>query len=126
MVFEVASARSLDAIDSALKEASARHKFGILGVHDLREKMHEKGVEFSSDCLVYEVCNPQQAKRVLENDAAISTALPCRISVYGRPGAYKIATLVPTALLQAFGAVGIESVAKEVENDLLAIIREAA
>jgi len=36
--------------------------------------------------VVYEVCNPDIAKKVLETKGAISTALPCRISVYSEGG----------------------------------------
>jgi uncharacterized protein (DUF302 family) len=45
--------------------------------------MKKKGVEFNDDCWIYEVCNPVQAKEVLAANGAVSTALPCRISVYG-------------------------------------------
>jgi uncharacterized protein (DUF302 family) len=44
--------------------------------------MAKKGVEFSKECLTYEVCNPFQAKKVLEANPSISTALPCRIAVF--------------------------------------------
>ena len=75
----------------------ARHKFGVLGVHDLKAKMAEKGVEFARECRIYEVCNPQQARRVLERNMEISTALPCRVSVYEEGGITKLATIKPTA-----------------------------
>ena len=55
-------------------------------MHDLRAKMTEKGVEFTRECRIYEVCNPQQAKKVLEKNMEISTALPRRISVYEEGG----------------------------------------
>jgi uncharacterized protein (DUF302 family) len=51
-------------------------------VRDLRSKLREKGIDFNRDCFIYEVCNPQRAKKVLEVNAEISTALPCRISIY--------------------------------------------
>ncbi len=82
MVYRVQSKKSISEVARDLEAASQRHKFGILMVHDLKAKMKEKGVEFDRDCLIFEVCNPQQAKKVLEKNAEISTALPCRISVY--------------------------------------------
>ncbi|MCP5110873.1 MAG: DUF302 domain-containing protein, partial [bacterium] len=82
MLFEIATAKTLDQIDRGLTEAAARHKFGIITTHNLKDKMNEKGVEFNGECLIYEVCNPHQAKKVLEANGAVSTALPCRISVY--------------------------------------------
>jgi uncharacterized protein (DUF302 family) len=99
-----------------LRESAARHKFGVIAVHDLKEAMEKKGVSFTGTCLVYEVCNPVQAKQVLEANGAFSTVLPCRISIYGSEKNYRIATVLPTALVTLFESHNLESVAKEVEQ----------
>jgi uncharacterized protein (DUF302 family) len=126
VVFEVQSTKDLAAIDSALHEAAARHKFGVLTVHDLQETMRKKGVDFGRECRIYEVCNPHQAKAVLEANPSISTALPCRISVYSSDGGYTLATIRPTALMQSFDAPDVAAVAREVEDVLTAMMNEAA
>jgi len=126
MLFEVTSTKSLDEIGRGLEEAAARHKFGIIATHDLKETMRNKGVEFAGECRIYEVCNPHQAKKVLEADGSISTALPCRISVYRAGEQYRIATLLPTALMKMFGKPELEPVAREVEAVIKAMIEEAA
>lgn len=82
-------------VGEKLAAAAAVNKFGVLGTHDLRQKMADKGVEFHGQCLIFEVCNPMQAKQVLEADPSISTALPCRISVYEEGGKVKVATIKP-------------------------------
>lgn len=126
MLYEVASDKTLDAIDRGLQEAAARYKFGILTIHNLKETMAKKGVEFAGECLVYEVCNPHQAKKVLEVNGAVSTALPCRISVYRSGDRYKLATILPTALMKLFGSPELEPVAKEVEDVIVAMMQAAA
>lgn len=126
MVHTVPSHRTLDEIEQALQASAARHKFGILATHDLRETMRKKGVEFNNDCRIYEVCNPVQAKKVLEANGAVSTALPCRISVYGTPGGYTLATLLPTQVMQMFGSPGLGEVAQEVETVLKEMMADAA
>lgn len=126
MVYRVQSKKNLSEVARDLEAASQRHKFGVMGVHDLKAKMQEKGVEFDRDCLIFEVCNPQQAKKVLERNAEISTALPCRISVFQEGEDVVLATLRPTAMLDIFGAAGLEPVAKEVEEAIFAIMQEAA
>lgn len=126
MLYEIESKKSLAEIGRGLEEAAARHKFGILGFHDLKKKMDEKGVEFAGECVIYEVCNPMQAKKVLEANGAISTALPCRISVYRSGGGYKIATILPTAMLGLFRTPGLEPVAREVEDVIVAMMKESA
>lgn len=127
MIFEVSSSKSLEQIDSALKDSAVRHQFGVIAVHDLKAKMKEKGVDFSKECMIYEICNPRQAKRVLEADASLSTVLPCRISVYGAAGSYRLATLLPTKLMQVFDSPeDMQKVAREVEDVIVQIIRDAA
>lgn len=125
-MFELTSQKSLEAIDRDLREAAARHKFGVIAVHNLKETMANKGVAFEGECLIYEICNPHQAKRVLEANGAVSAALPCRISVYRAEGGYKLATLLPSGLMQIFGDAQLAPAAQEVEADILAMMREAA
>lgn len=126
MLYTVESKKSLPDIERGLEEAAARHKFGILTIHDLRATMNKKGVPFDRDCRIFEVCNPVQAKKVLEANGAVSTALPCRISVYQSPHGYTLATLLPTALMKMFGTAELEPVAQEVEGVIKAMMQEAA
>ncbi len=126
MLYEVTTDKALCEIEAGLQESAARHQFGILTVHDLKATMAKKGVEFDGECVIYEVCNPHQAKKVLEENGAVSTALPCRISVYEKDGERRIATLLPTALIGMFGSPALEPVAREVEDSIKAIMVEAA
>jgi len=126
MLYQVESRKTLREVGRGLEAAAEKYKFGILAVHDLKAKMQEKGVDFDRDCLIYEVCNPQQAKKVLEANAAISTALPCRISVYSEGAGVTLATLRPTALVEMFQTPGLRGVAEEVEAVILKIMHEAA
>ena len=126
MLHIVESRKPVDRVARELEAAVVRHKFGVLGVHDLKAKMADKGVAFDRECRVFEVCNPQQAKKVLETNLEISTALPCRISVYEEGGITKLATIKPTAMLALYSAAGLESVARDVEVALEAIMAEAA
>ena len=126
MLYIKTTSISVDAMDERLKAAAGNHQFGVLNVTDLREKMRSKGVEFPSACKVYDICNPHRAKAVLESKMEISTALPCRISVYEEKGETKVATLLPTKVLGLYEVDGLDSIAAEVESDLIAIINEAA
>jgi uncharacterized protein (DUF302 family) len=109
-----------------LHAAVAAHEFGVLGQIDLQAKMVEKGVPFDHPCVVLEVCNPHQAKRVLETNMDVSTALPCRISVYEEAGRVTIATIKPTAMIAMYeGHETILPVAQDVERTLVSIIADA-
>src|SRR5262245_63849370 len=126
MLHIVESSKPLARVIPDLEQAVARHKFGVLGVHDLKAKMAEKGVPFARECRIFEVCNPHQAKKVLEANLQVSTALPCRISVYEESGKTKLATIRPTALIGLYGTPELKSVAEEVEDTMVAIMAEAA
>ena len=95
-------------------------------VHNLTETMAQKGVEFAHECLIFEVCQPQQAKKVLDQNMSVSTALPCRISIYEEGGKTILATLKPTTLLAMFNVPELEQVAQEVEQTITKIMNEAA
>ncbi|HEX5410636.1 MAG TPA: DUF302 domain-containing protein [Terriglobia bacterium] len=126
MIYQVKSSKALADVARDLGSAAQRHKFGIMGAYDLKSRMKEKGIEFDRECLVVEVCNPDQAKKVLEKNAEISTALPCRISVYREGDEVVLATIRPTVMLALFETAGLEPVAKEVEETIFAIMDEAA
>lgn len=122
----VSTDKSLEVACEDLQAAVARHQFGVMTTHDLKQTMAKKGVTFGRECRVFEVCNPHQAKKVLENDIAISTALPCRISVYEEKGRVHFATIRPTAMLGIFGEGSPAAVAAEVEAAMVAILNDAA
>jgi uncharacterized protein (DUF302 family) len=126
MLYVIESSKPLDRVVEDLQVAVARHKFGVLGAHDLKAKMAEKGVAFARECRIFEVCNPHQAKTVLEANLAISTALPCRISVYEEGGITKLATIKPTALIALYATPELKGVAEDVETTLERIMAEAA
>ncbi len=65
-MLHIESQKPMDRVAKDLEEAVARHQFGVLGVHDLKATMAKKGVDFSPECRIFEVCNPHQAKKVLE------------------------------------------------------------
>ena len=125
MLYVKEAAGTIDEVVAKLEAAAAANQFGVLGVHDLKQKMNSKGIDFVPECRILEVCNPGKAKAVLETDMSISNALPCRISVYEEGGKVKVSTLNPTQLLRLFGRPELEPVAKEVEQTMIRIIEAA-
>ena len=126
MLYQIDSSKSPTEAGKALETAAQKHKFGVLAIHDLQAKMRDKGLDFERACLIYEVCNPQQAKRVLDANVEISTALPCRIAIYQKGAGSALATLRPTLLLKMFGTPGLDPVAADVEQSMIKMMEEAA
>ena len=126
MLHIVETTKDVETTAQDLEEAVKRHKFGVLHVHNLKKTLKEKGVDFPNACMILEVCNPQQANRVLSQNMAVSMALPCRISVYEEGGRTKMATMLPTAMLAMFPkAETLKPVAEEVEQQILQMMDEA-
>ena len=126
MLIKQSTDKTVADVAAALEAAVVANHFGVMHVHNLKETMVKKGVPFDRECLVFAVCKPQQAKKVLEENMSVSTALPCRISVYEEEGKTILATLKPTTLLAMFGSPQLESVAQEVEDTILKIMKEAS
>ncbi|MFH1676894.1 MAG: DUF302 domain-containing protein [bacterium] len=125
MLFEKESKNSVEEVARKVEEATKANGFGVMGVFDLKMKMAEKGVDFAPECRIIEVCNPHQAKKVLDADIAISTVLPCRISVYERAGSTFVAMVKPTAMLAMFDNPDLQQVAQSVEDTMIRIIETA-
>ncbi|HEV2323230.1 MAG TPA: DUF302 domain-containing protein [Terracidiphilus sp.] len=126
MTYSKHSSRSAAEVEARLRDAAARHKFGILGVQDLEQLLKSKGFELGRRCRIFDVCNPQAASKALTLEMRISTVLPCRISIFGDSEGCTLATVKPTDLLRSTGLSGVEQLAAEIEREIISIIEEAA
>ena len=126
MLIKSSTDKTVSEAAAALQAAVQANHFGVMQVHNLKETMNKKGVEFARECLIFEVCQPQQAKKVLDQNMSVSTALPCRISIYEEGGKTILATLKPTTLLALFNTPLLKGVAQEVEDTILMIMKQAA
>ena len=126
MKYIVETTKSVDQAVIDLQEAVKKYKFGVLHIHNLQETMKKKGVDFPNQCQILEICNPQKAKEVLEDDMEMNMALPCRVSIYTDKGKTKIGMIKPTALLASLSqSESLKKVAKEVEEKIIQMIDDA-
>ena len=127
MKYIVTSIKSVEQAAIDLESAVKKHKFGVLHTLNLRQTLHGKGFELANDCLVFDVCNPQKAKDVLDMDMSMNLALPCRISVYSENQQTYIGMISPKAMLAMLSdSAELATAASEVESTLQTIINEAA
>lgn len=109
-----------------VQEAVKANNFGVLNVQDLQATLKSKGFDLANPCYVLDVCNPQQAVNVLNEDMGMNIALPCRLTVYSEGGKSRLAMIKPTALLAALSdSPTLARVAEEVEQTLLRIMEQA-
>lgn len=126
MKYIVETSKSVDQAVVDLQEAVKKYNFGVLHIHNLQETMKKKGVDVRNQCQILEICNPQKAKAVLEDDMEMNMALPCRVSVYTDRGKTKIGMIKPTALLASLSrSESLNKIAEEVEEKIIQMIDEA-
>jgi len=126
MKYIVETKKSIDQAVSDLQKSVTDHGFGVLHIHNLKDTLNKKGVAFSNECQILEVCNPHKAKEVLASDMSMNMALPCRISVYEEDGVTKIGMIRPKAMLASLSdSKSLMEVADEVEKVTIEIIEDA-
>ena len=126
MYYIVESEKSFDQAAADLEAAVKRHGFGVLHVHDVGSTLRGKGVAFTEQCRVFEVCNPQQAAKVMSADMRLNMALPCRISVFTEKGKTRIGLIKPGQMLAALSQdPALLQIAKEVEAKTMQMVDEA-
>ncbi|CAN7205048.1 DUF302 domain-containing protein [Rossellomorea sp. LjRoot5] len=106
---------AVSAVEAALKEES----FGVLWNLDLAAKLQDKGLDFNEEVVVLEVCNPHEAKKVLEKSMLVSYFLPCKVTVYTEEGATKIGMAKPSKLIELVDNDELKRLALDIENRLI-------
>jgi uncharacterized protein (DUF302 family) len=126
MFITVRSRKPIGEVRQRFEDASTAGKFGIQGIHNVTATLQGKGLVFDRKLYIYEICNPGYAKKVLDANIRISTALPCRVVIYVDGDDVVLETLKPTMLLPMFDEPSLEGTAKEVEAAITQIMQEAA
>ena len=126
MYYIVDTKKSFNQASTDLQSAVIHHGFGVLHVHDLGTTLRSNGIAFDEECKIFEVCNPQQAARVMSIDMRLNMALPCRISVFTEQGNTQIGLIKPVQMLSALSQdTALIQIASEVERQLIQMVDEA-
>lgn len=126
MYYIVETMKSFEQASTDLSESVKNNGFGVLHVHNLGDTLRSKGIEFAEQCNVFEVCNPEQAAKVLATDMRLNMALPCRISVFTDQGKTKIGLIRPAQMLSGLSKdPELAQVAKEVEEKTIEMVDQA-
>ncbi|WP_226668822.1 DUF302 domain-containing protein [Microbulbifer aggregans] len=126
MYYIVDTDKSFAEAASDLEQAVTQNNFGVLHIHDLGATLRSKGIAFSEECKVFEVCNPMQASKVMSIDMRLNMALPCRISVYTEAGKVKLGYIKPAEMLIGLSSdPALATIAGEVEDSMLKILADA-
>lgn len=113
--------KAIEDLQVSLKE----EKFGLLWMFDIKDKLHEKELEFEKEFIVLEVCNPHEAQKVLNENEMAGYFLPCKIVVYEKDGKTKMGMPKPSALISMLDDPELERIAKDIEARLITCLNKA-
>jgi len=123
--YEVTTKKPFDEAVTDIIESLEEHRFGVLWKLNFKEKLAEKGIDFDSNFMILEVCNPHKAKEVLNSHIDVGYFLPCKVAVYEELGTVKIGMMNPETLIGMLGYSDLDNVAKEVQNIMVTAINQA-
>jgi len=112
-------------IDDVIVELTENLKgigFGVLETLDFKKILTEKGLEFSDNYKLMEVCHPNLAKQALEANPDLGLLLPCTIAVYQKEDENFISLARPTSLLSMASEQNLKFSGEEIEKGLIKII----
>jgi uncharacterized protein (DUF302 family) len=126
VMFRAETPKGIDAAAEAVQRALAARGFGVLWAMDVNDKLQEKGFSLDDRFRILEVCNPARAKEALETNPLVVQFLPCKVTLYERAGRTEIGLPLPSALIGLVADERLRQVAVDVEQALVAAVREAA
>ena len=120
--YTVVTDKNMENAIQSIEESLKEEKFSVLWKFDIKEKLQEKGLDFQKEFKVLEVCNPQEAFRVLNENEMAGYFLPCKIVVYEDSGKTKIGMPKPSALISLLNDEKMKQFARDIENRLISCI----
>ncbi len=123
--YTVTAEKDLEASIKALEDSLKTEKFGVLWDFDINEKLEGKGLNLSDKFRVLEVCNPEEAHKVLSINPLASYFLPCKIVVYEEGESVKIGMPRPTSLISMVEDDQLKEIAQSIENRLIQCINSS-
>jgi len=123
--YEVITNKSFDEAVSSVIKNLEEQKFGVLWKLNFKDKLKEKEIDFESNFMILEVCNPQKAKEVLSKHIEAGYFLPCKVVVYEESDSVKIGMLNPEILIGMLDFKDLTEIAKEVQDLMITAITNA-
>lgn len=123
--YKIKTDKSFEKAIEDLKQSLSNHKFGVLYELNFKDKLKEKGLDFDRNFKILEVCNPSQAKQVLEKHIEVGFFLPCKMVVYEDNNSVFVGMLNPTGLIEMMDNNELSDIAAEVERELKSAIDDS-
>jgi uncharacterized protein (DUF302 family) len=106
-----------------VKEELKKQGFGVLTEIDVRETLKKKLDVSFYNYRILGACNPKYAYQALQCEDKIGVMLPCNVIVQEKaPGSVEVSAVDPVASMRAVENPGLESVARQVQDLLRAVV----
>lgn len=121
MNYQITTLKSVEEVLKELETTLPNFSFGLQNIHNMKNNLNNKGVEFDTECLILDVCNPKIAKELLDIDLNLCNAMPCKITLRAQQGETVVSINPFTYIVEYLNKEAAE-VAKTAENILKEII----
>ncbi len=113
----------IEDIDTRTRNALAKFGFGVLTEIDVKATMKKK---INVDMQPYRIlgaCNPDMAHQAIGMEPRIGAMLPCNVILRQLEGGVEISAIDPLASMQAIENDDLKSVASEVRDMLVEVVK---
>lgn len=120
--------RSFSEVCDRMASACQSQGYGVLAQHNVGETLRSKGIDYSGQCIVFEICQPSHAAAILKADPNLASGLPCRIAIsQADSGEVTLSMFSPERLFRDISPKAeVLAIAQQVEEETRSIINEAA
>ena len=102
--------------------------YGVLAQHNVGETLRSKGIDYSGQCIVFEICQPYHAAAILKAAPNLASGLPCRIAISkADSGEVTLSMFSPERLFRDISTKAeVLAIAQQVEKETRSIINKVA
>jgi len=120
----VVSAGTFEEVASSLEAAIADSGFEIVHVHEVDRLLQQCEREPDFRCRIYEVWSAALASDLVEFDADLAHALPCRITLHDQGGVTTVVAPLPRQVMAEFShATQVGRISRRLEEKLQLLMR---
>jgi len=122
MLYVKETTSSVEVVCRRLSQEAIAYHFVIFGVHNFKEKMKAQGIEFASECRVFEIYFPALLKNIPQFDASIVSLLTCHISVCQESDKVRVSVPMLRPMIDAIGKPELRTAVEKTEIALKRVI----
>lgn len=122
--YKLVTDKPFDAVVQAIEENVPNNQFRVLAVHDVKETLAEKGLEYG-DLKIIEICNAGFAHTALNKNPDVAMFMPCRYTVRVESGKTVVSLNRPSMIAEMMPESGLAELAGSVEETLKKIMHES-